>query len=395
MAPALGAMGDAWPCNRADKATVRVQGEIGVSDRWGCDRTYLLVGPVFVRPGAFLTIDAGTTVLGDVTTKGMLIVQPGARLVADGLRGAPIVFTSAAEPSQRRAGDWGGVVLLGRAYSNSQHPVFPGLPGGGEYGGTDDDDTSGVLRFVRIEYSGNSGVAGLSLRAVGRATAINHVMVREAASDCFEFSGGAARAKHLLCQHSRDDGFDWHEGFRGKLQFLAYQAMAAPPSDSHGIEGDNDVANAGTAPLSEPTIFNATLCGPRTDPDGEQFGISVRGGTRAHINNTIVTSFQVALDVRDANTQLDVRSSQVWPAIGNPGVTILYMEPGRLNIVGAPNIGDCFDPYRPGFAPSPSIKSNAGTPPADGFFEPAAYLGAFRDLEDDWARGPWVTFSER
>jgi hypothetical protein len=391
-----------WPCGRPGKPTVRLQGDIGVSDRLICENDYLLVGPVFVRPGAILTIDAGTTVLGDVTSKGMLVVQPGARLLADGVRGAPIVFTSAAPPPARRPGDWGGVVLLGRAWTNSQHPLFPGVSQGGEYGGTDDDDTSGVLRFVRIEYAGNAGlpgpggtVAGLGLRAVGRATAINHVMVREVAGDCFEFAGGTVGAKHLVCQHSRDDGFQWREGYRGKLQFLAHQAMPAAPADSHGFEGESDGANAGTPPVSEPIIYNATLCGPRVDPAGEQFGISLRAGSRAHVHDTIVTAFQVALDVRDDRTVLDMRSSQVWPVAGAAGVTQLYMEPGRRNVIAAPNIGDCADALRPGFAPSPAIKENASVPPADGFFEPAAYLGAFRDLEDNWARGPWVAFSER
>jgi hypothetical protein len=253
------------------------------------------------------------------------------------------------------------------------------------------------MRFVRIEYAGGGppgARAGVGLRGVGRGTALNHIMVRKSAGDCFDFQGGAASAKHLVCQHPEDDGFSWGQGYRGRLQFLAHQAAPETAGDSHALEGENEASGLAAAPISAPTIYNATLCGRRGDPAGEQFGVALRRGSRGRLVNAIVTGFEAAFSVRDGGSDLDVRSSLAWPRVGGPPETALFLDRDRQNAVSAPNIGDCFDGRRPGFSPSPTITTSAALPPGDGFFAPAAFVGAFRDQGDDWTRGPWVHFSE-
>ena len=411
----------ATDCDRPGKPLVRIEGEITANDTLGCDRDYLLIGPVLVRPGVALTIAPGTVVMGDGPSKGTLIVQPGARLIADGRRDAPIVFTSARPLAERRPGDWGGLILLGRAPTNAQTPVIEGIVQGGEYGGTDEDDSSGVLRFVRIEYSGirlgpNNEINGLTLGGVGRKTIVDHVQVRQTTDDCFEFFGGTVDARHLICQGNGDDGFDFDNGYRGRLQFLLLQQDPAVMDETNGIEGDNDALGTVRAPISEPTIYNVTMCGRPRDLDREQYAILLRRSARAHIFNTVAVGFEAGLDLRDARTQLELESTLLW---GNHARPVAYEEDGsnltnqqdddegldeqgwfseasRRNDVQDPMIGDCFDRASLELRPRSPITHNARRPPDDGFFDTrAAFLGAFRDRNDGWAAGRWVVWQER
>jgi hypothetical protein len=281
-----GAAASLSPCSRIDKPVERLASDFVSSFRLGCERDYLLVGSIAVKAGAVLTIDPGTQILGDVTTKGRLIVERGARLVADGQRMAPIVFTSAAPPAMRRAGDWGGVVLLGRAPSPEIAVESVGLRPGDGFGGPDDQDDGGVLRFARIEYAGASSAtsgagAALSLAGVGRGTQIENVQVRQSAQDCFKFIGGSVGAKHLVCQGSPRDGFAFQGGFHGKLQFLVVQQSRYALDGSNGLSVRNVAFAAAAPPVTEPTIYNVTLYGRSVDVAGEQYGIVVAGGARA------------------------------------------------------------------------------------------------------------------
>ena len=141
--------------------------------------------------------------------------------------------------SSKRAGDWGGVVILGNAPVN-----YPGGKGniegilttasGTQYGGADPEDNSGVLRYIRIEYAGvvlspDNEVNGLTFGGVGRGTKVDHIQVRQALDDCFEFFGGTVDAHHLICQYNQDDGFDTDNGYSGRLQFLVLQQDPAHP----------------------------------------------------------------------------------------------------------------------------------------------------------------------
>jgi hypothetical protein len=335
------------------------------------------------------------------------------------------VFTSAAAEGSKKPGDWGGVILLGEAPSNHRdsggQPTsgkIEGITSGGEYGGTDENSDSGVLKYVRIEYSGvaiapNNEVNGLTFGGVGRRTSVEYVQVRHTADDCFEFFGGTVNAKHLICQYNGDDGFDWDNGYTGKLQFLVLQQDPNVADETNGFEGDNDPLGTANAPLSGPTIFNATLCGKNADPAKQQFGMLLRRGTRATIANTIVIGFEAGIDLRDPTTAVDLKSSIFF---GNLVKNVAYEEDGsntdtqkdddaafderawflaaeRKNSERDPLISGCFNASAPKFAPFTTLAEGASAPPSDGFFDTSAtYIGAFRNTSDGWALGTWVAW---
>jgi hypothetical protein len=412
-----GAAASLSPCSRIDKPVERLASDFVSSFRLGCERDYLLVGSIAVKAGAVLTIDPGTQILGDVTTKGRLVVERGARLVADGQRMAPIVFTSAAPPAMRRAGDWGGVVLLGRAPSAEIAVESVGLRPGDGFGGPDDQDDGGVLRFARIEYAGASSAtsgagAALSLAGVGRGTQIENVQVRQSAQDCFKFIGGSVGAKHLVCQGSPRDGFAFQGGFHGKLQFLVVQQSRYALDGSNGLSVRNVAFAAAAPPVTEPTIYNVTLYGRSVDVAGEQYGIVVAGGARAHISNALLAGFEAGIDVRSASSVLDLRNSLFGVPIayaedgsnttnqfdddGGLDESKLFGEPDRKNVIGRPPLPDGFDANRIGLAPALALRTDAGKPPIDGFFDAdAAYLGALRDSTDGWLQGDWLQWKDR
>ncbi len=371
-------------CDAVNKPEVELSGEIEGDARLTCDRRYRLSFQTFVRPGATLTIDAGTTIVGDAATRGTLVIQPGAKLVAQGTPERPIVFTSAAPEGQRKAGDWGGVLLLGRAPINLKDaqgwPVrgrVEGLADGGAYGGDDPDDSSGVLRYVRIEYSGvalgpNNEINGLTLAGVGRGTRVDHVQVRHSADDCFEFFGGTVDVHHLICQDPGDDGFDWDLGYTGRLQFLLLQGGAG---QGHGLEGDNDPSGSARAPVSAPQIYNATLCG-----GGAGRGLLLRHGSRATVGNAVFGGFATGVEIRDRGTDL-----RLLGALGSGlGAEVSIGEgvasPGPSFVDG---VGSCDGPS--------TVAAGAVTPPDDGFFDASAsHFGALRDGADDWTRAGWT-----
>jgi len=407
-------------CSKPNKPLVTIEGDITTSDVLSCDRQYLLIGTVFVKSGAALTIEAGTTIRGDKLTKGTLVVQPGARIHALGTRDMPIVFTSNLEGDNRQPGDWGGIILLGRAPVNELRPNIEGLLEGGQYGGTDPTDSSGTLRYVRIEYSGtkigpNNEINGLTLGGVGEGTFIDFIQVRLTADDCFEFFGGTVNAKHLVCQKNGDDGFDWDLGYKGKLQFLVLQQDPEVNDETNGFEGDNDATGSLNLPTSEPKIYNATLCGKGRDVEKQQYGLLLRRSTRGTFRNLLVSGFEAGLDIRDANTMVDVASSNFF---GNGLKNFAYEEdqsasdvqkdddggfdelawlnqPARKISAKDPGI-DCFNQGSLQMSPKNALTEGAEAPPKDGFFDnTATFIGAFRDQTDTWASGAWVVWQPR
>ncbi|MBA3547858.1 MAG: serine/threonine protein kinase [Nannocystis sp.] len=404
-------------CTRANKPEVELSGEIEGAARLTCDKQYRLSFMTFVRPGATLTIDAGTTIVGDRDSLGVLVVQPGARIVAEGTPDRPIVFTSAAPPHERRAGDWGGLLLLGRAPTNLRdaggRPMrgkVEGIASGGEYGGDDPDDSSGVLRHVRVEYSGtllgpNNEINGVTLAGVGRGTEFDHVQVRHTGDDCFEFFGGTVDAHHLLCQDPGDDGFDWDLGYSGRLQFLLMRGGGSTEDSAHGLEGDNDPGGSDHVPVSAPQIYNATLCGRGRPLVREHLGVVVRHGSRATLGNLIVAGFDAAIDLRDPGTSLALRGALGFalpagvaqaeaprgPLPDDDGGLDEAAQFAAAMTIRDPGIPGCMDPSSAILGPSTAITASAVRPPSDGFFaEHAVYLGAVRDAADTWATAPWT-----
>lgn len=403
------------PCTKQ----AELSGDITASTTLKQDTCYSLKGINHVKAGATLTIEKGTVIKGDKASLGTLVIDPGAKIMAEGSAVNPIVFTSALPKGQRAAGDWGGVILLGKAPINvtGAHANIEGIPITPEttYGGTDPNDSSGKLKYVRIEFSGvllspNNEINGLTFGGVGAGTEIDYVMVHDTLDDCFEFFGGTVHAKHLVCAFNQDDGFDWDFGFTGKLQFLALIQDPDFPDDTNGFEGDNDANASANTPFSEPTIYNATLCGHNKDVAKQQFGMLLRRSTKGHIFNTIVTGFEAGVDVRDPLTSVEIKSSIFFgqtvagadfayaEVASGAGVTSDddngFDEINALTSAGNQSIDpkiNCFQAV-PDFRPMATLTSNAATPPSDGFFDTSAsYIGAFK-AGDDWATGNWISY---
>lgn len=415
------------PCESTTKPLVELTGEIAEDAELTCDKDYLLRFTTYVSAGATLTIEPGTTIRGDLETKGTLVIQPGARLRAVGTKDRPIVFTSAAEPGMKRQGDWGGIILLGEAPTNLKDAAgrpmtgrIEGITTGGEYGGDKENDSSGALSYLRIEYSGteiapNNEINGLTLGGVGRGTVIDHVQVRHTADDCFEFFGGTVDAKYLVCQSPGDDAFDWDYGYTGRLQFLLALANPKVSGGSNGFEGDNDPNGTKNAPVSHPLIYNATLCGKnRRMETKEHYAILLRRGSEVRIRNGLFTGFGAGLDVRDAETKANIAASIFYQNLvynlaypenqdASKSEKLLYDDdggfdeavylenPGLRISESDPQIGNCFDELSPGFKPQYALYEHAALPPNDDFFDAEArYVGAFRDTKDDWDSGSWI-----
>ncbi|MCA9577093.1 MAG: serine/threonine protein kinase [Myxococcales bacterium] len=382
-------------CDDPERPVVQLTGEIETSATLRCNRRYLLRHNTFVNPGVTLTIEAGTLILGDSETRGTLVVLPGARIVAEGTATAPIVFTSDKPEGQRRAGDWGGVIVLGRASINARDvngaPIsgrIEGLEQVGEeaaYGGQRDDDSSGVISYVRIEYPGveiapNNEINGLTLAGVGRETRVDHVHVYRPLDDCFEFFGGTVDARYLVCDSPGDDAFDWDQGYRGRLQFLLMRGTPDASLGSNGFEGDGDPNGLGSEPRSAPTIFNATLCGGGGSGDGSSHGVFARRATLGLLRNVLASGFHIGVEARGDATGVDLGG------IGIFGISRYDVASGTR--YDPPEVGQPIDCASGRVAPTEPVLETAEAPPQDGFFDARArYLGAFRDVRDTWHQG--------
>ncbi|MDY5826780.1 MAG: hypothetical protein SPK24_01290, partial [Candidatus Limisoma sp.] len=231
--------------------------------------TYLLKGWVYVAEGAELTIEPGTVIKGDKDTKAALIVEPGAKLFAEGTATEPIVFTSEMPAGQRRPGDWGGLIICGNARNNQKQQQIEGGPRT-KHGGSNDTDNSGVLRYVRIEFAGypferDKEINGLTLGSVGSATTVDFVQVSYSNDDSYEWFGGTVNCKHLVAYKGWDDDFDTDNGFSGHVQYAlsVRDSRIADTSQSNGFESDNDANGSTAAPFTSAVFSNITLIGPK------------------------------------------------------------------------------------------------------------------------------------
>ncbi len=311
------------------EAVDTLTGSISADRTLFADTLYVLSGYVKVASGATLTIEPGTTIIGDVAVAGSsLWILRGAQIQAEGTADAPIVFTSGRPVGSRAPGDWGGLLIIGNGIINRAPPVLTEGPQGVTEtysGGTDNTDDSGTLRYVRIEFAGYdvSGGAGqelnsLSLYAVGSGTTLEYVQTLAGLDDGFEWWGGAVDGRFLVSYESGDEHFDWTEGFRGRNQFvIGFQSVRLDPasgagvlaSDPEGIEadgcnGDGCTAGFASTPFSIPVFANFTLIGPgtATTPSASgDVGLVLRRGTGGYLTNGIVARWQSqGLSVRDA-----------------------------------------------------------------------------------------------
>ena len=327
---------------------ITVSGDITADTKWYAQAKYLLSGFVHVKNNAVLTIEPGTLIKGVSNTKATLIIERGSKIMAAGTASNPIVFTSDKPAGQRATGDWGGVVICGRAKTNKHdNGAGIGLAEGGigsEYGGNDDNDNSGVLQYVRIEFPGipltstsNSEINGLTLYSVGKATVMDHIQVSYSGDDSFEWFGGNVNLKYIVALGGLDDGFDTDNGFSGKIQFglIIQDPLKSDQSGSNGFESDNDADGSLLTPVTAPVFSNVTALGPLTVtatlPAGtmHEKALHLRRGTMTSVYNSVFAGFPQGLSIDGQKGNSPTRAEQNELQIENTilaGMTENYVE---------------------------------------------------------------------
>ena len=452
-----------------------------------CSKNWILDKRQFLPPGKTLTIMPGTVLKGRAystsDSSACLIIERGARIYADGTEDCPIVFTAEADPMDgtyplSNIGKWGGLLIAGKATNNLTVPVnqYDGITAGkigiatglgifegfavndsrlyfgADINGTvgpvesfDDNDNSGILRYVSLRHTGanlqvGAEINGLTLGSVGRGTIINYVDIISGADDGIEFFGGTVNVKHISMMFGNDDNFDWDLGWSGKGQFLfvlkSPQGYSAPANDN-GFESDADDQRSNALPRSHPVIYNATMIGNSktsamyvSDESGPA-AIKAKELTEGEIYNSVFANFQFGLDLIQAlgsnrvappagagesyhnwstqavplsngsqslkvknNTFIGVTSpltinkstsslvsADTAQFFTTDGNTILGSAPSGFDYSFAISGNTITDKVDP--SPNPALATSL-TPPVDGFFTPANYRGAFAPTGASW-----------
>jgi hypothetical protein len=323
---------------------VNANGELLANQTLTCNNVYTLDQKIYVPNGITLTVNPGVVIKGAAAAvpanATALIVERGGKIMADGTQACPIVFTSVADPmdgtySLTNVGDWGGVVLLGKATNNLQiGNVYCGgsngvgfiegfsaangrdLYGAGDaaFPTNDDNDNSGILRYVSIRHAGailaiGNELNGLSLGSVGRGTTIEHLETIAAADDNIEFFGGTVNVKYCSVLFGDDDMYDWDLGWKGKAQFLfgiAGDSLTGLHTTDNGFEADADDDKKAPALRSHPVIYNVTFIGnghivPSADNTGPA-AIQAKELTEGEIYNSVFANFRSGLHVASARS---------------------------------------------------------------------------------------------
>ncbi len=415
-----------------------LSGKINTDRTLKAGNTYILKGIVYVVDGAKLTIEPGVTIQGEKSSRGTLVITRGSQIIANGTADKPIIFTSDASTPNR--GDWGGIVICGRAKTNNS---FNGVAGIGEvegginnaeglglYGGADDNDNSGVLKYMRIEYAGyaylpDKELNGLTLCAVGKGTTVDYVQVSYANDDSFEWFGGSVDCKHLIAYKGLDDDFDTDNGYSGRVQYAIgfRDSLIADISGSNGFESDNDAGGSNLAPQTTPVFSNVTLIGPRATLDNKgnvnyKRGLHLRRNTALSLFNSIVMGWPIGWQLdAGTGTPTDLNITAGRMVVAN---TILAGNNTQLSMSPNPNNFDLsayFNRVDGGnsllintsdvqlsapfkydntvdFNPAPGSPAASGADFSNGkiasWFTPANYRGAC-GVGDTWWKG-WTRF---
>ena len=394
-----------------------------------------LKGFVYVKSGATLTIEAGSVIKGISVASGeraaSLIIEPGAKIIAEGTVDKPIVFTSDKEPGKRVTGDWGGLIICGNARVNrTNQPTIEGGPGT-HYGNTTSDEfngeSSGKLKYVRIEFAGyplepDKEINGLTFGGVGSGTEVEFVQVSYSNDDSYEWFGGTVNAKHLIAYKGWDDDFDTDYGYTGKLQFLlsVRDKDIADTSDSNGFESDNDGDGSTNTPITKPVFSNVTLIGPFYGKVSDRTQAEVEAKTADAANGAKGGKYQAAMHLR-RNSSLNVYNSVFtgWPyglratdkkGQANDGIAIEnvifagmwknFYEDEKVseNFFNRAGNNTVLENTRQIIAKdgdyssvvADAVKGADFSKLADSFFEKVTYKGAF-DGTNDWTEG-WTNW---
>jgi len=407
-----------------------VQGDITSDMTLTNDKRYQLIGFVNVREGATLTIEPGTIIFGDRESKATLIINRGAYINAVGTPQHPIVFTSPQPPGFREPGDWGGIIMAGYASVNTENGLFEIEGGTGTIAGGGanpiDDDSSGVMKFVRLEYSGiafapDNEVNGLSMSGVGSRTVIDYFQVSYNGDDSFEWWGGTNNHKYLISLGTVDDDWDTDLGYSGKVQFglSIRHPNIADISGSNGFETDgNPTGNPEMLPRTSPVFSNMTVIGPRPTPTSFSHQNFRRGGhlrraTQTSIFNSIIMGWPTGLLLDGSSVKDDAEEGNL--AIRN---TIVAQGGITSNVEGFDALAwftnaefgnQYFDTSAEVMLEAPFTLANPNPVPKEGspavsgadfshaklqdpFFTPVSYLGAFGPDGHRWDL-PWAEYN--
>lgn len=312
----------------ASAADVVVSGQITTNTTWTASNRYQLSGYVFVTNGATLTIEPGTVVQGRVssgTSAAALVITAGSKINAAGTKEKPIIFTSELDQlngnlTKSDTGLWGGLVVLGKASINSRsNGAAAGTPAQDQiegfsvsadqtslitFGGTDDADNSGTIRYVSIRHGGAvigtaNEINGLTMGGVGSGTTIEYVEVFANKDDGYEWFGGTVNCRYLVSAYNNDDAFDMDQGYRGNLQFL-FGILGDIGTDygDKGIEWDGSTSPLTATPRGKTTVANATIIGAGTTGKSS-YAMNIRDAVEATVYNSVFMNFEKMIDIEN------------------------------------------------------------------------------------------------
>jgi hypothetical protein len=416
--------------------TVTDQGEGSGTMTWTNDKTWVLNGLVFVNSGQTLTIEAGTVIKGKSgqgENASALVVARGANIIANGTSANPIIFTAEADnltgniPTSAR-GLWGGLIVLGNAQLNSTpgESAIEGIPtteARGLYGGTDDSDNSGSLRYISIRHGGTdigagNEINGLTLGGVGSGTTIEYIEVISNADDGVEFFGGTASTKHICVAFCADDAFDYDEGYRGRNQF--WVVVAEPSEGDRGGEHDGGTNPEDGMPYATPVVYNATYVG-RGIAEGKR-AITFRDNAGGEYHNSVFVNWGKGIDIeklasgedsynRFTNNQLQLSGNVfhecVLSGTSASAADLFKVEGGDAtqqaafetsfatngNSVADPGVSTTISTSGGlDLIPTNTAAVSNATPATDSWFDQVTYKGAFDPAGSDWLMG-WTNIS--
>ena len=391
-----------------------IKGAITSNTTWAAKNKYLLEGFVYVEAGATLTIEPGTIIKGDKSTKATLIIKPGAKIIAEGTKLKPIVFTYNQPKGSRNYGDWGGLIILGKGKVNKSPATIEG-ENISTFGGSEENDNSGIIKYVRIEFGGiafetDKEVNGLTLGGVGKGTTIEYVQVTQNGDDGIEWFGGNVNAKYLISYKNLDDDFDTDWGYSGFVQYgLAYRdpkvADQCTCSDSNGFESDNDASGSDAQPQTNCKFANISIIIANGTPDAKfRSAFRLRRNSALSVYNSVaVGAFpKGGFELGDAATQANfVNDKSDFRGLVLAGMTkgivlgdeaklkdasrknMFGVDPSTLGLNAAYNVGT----GKPGLLPvTGSLLLNGGVVLPSGF-EANSSIGAFSTIDwtDGWA----------
>lgn len=323
-------------------------GDISTDTTWTADTIYVLEGYVFVTAGT-LTIEPGTVIQGK--NGSALTITKDAKLQAAGTASAPIVFTSAS--TTPASGDWGGLVMLGKASINvtggtNRVEGFATSYGTRiEYGGTDDAHDCGTLTYARIEYAGfalatDNELNGLTLGGCGTQTTVDYVQSHLGLDDGVEIFGGTVNVRHVVITQPDDDGLDWDYGWTGTAQFLVIQQKTG--RGDKAIEADNNGNSNDATPRSAPQVWNMTLIGGDGLATAPQGGMHLRRGTAGKVNNSIIayfTKFAIDVDGTSSTGQFNASALEIKNTYFVKGTNASAVWPDGFDVGSSGNQNDC------------------------------------------------------